>query len=222
MTPPSDAGPIRLLVADPLPLFSDSLAISLALESDLAVLEERPTNGPATVDAIVRLKADVALVDFWMPDMEGPAITSAALEAAPGCKTILFFWMTSPPHIHQALEAAPAGFISKEGSVKEVADVVRRVHGGETPYYDPRLDYLIRAGSFEAAGDWQTFKALTPRQIEILALLNLGLSTRQVASRLEISPKTVRNLISQMLVRVGAQSSTEALARARAAGFFRS
>jgi len=213
--------PTTVLVADPLYLFADAAATALALDPGLSILDERPGNGPAVVEAIAALEPDIALIDYWMPDMEGPAITGAVLARAPHCKVILMFWMAGPPQIQLSLEAGAAGFVSKDGSVASLAEVIHRVAGGEIPYFDPRLDPLLSARKTEASEDLKRFQTLTPRQIEVLSLLNQGLSTRQVASRLEIGAQTIRNHISEILAKVQAQSAAEALSMARKSGFLR-
>jgi len=208
-----------VLVVEALEMFSDALALALDRIPGLSVLDERPTNGPAAVEAIARLKPDVALVDYWMPGMEGPALAGTALTQAPKCKIVFLLWLVGPVEVQQALATGAAGFISKNSTLEELTSALKRIAGGEAPYFDPRLDPLLKGGIESDRGDLKRFQSLTPRQVEILALLDQGLSTNQIASRLQISPKNVRNHISAILAKTGSRSSGEALFRARSCGF---
>jgi len=212
---------ISVLVADALGMFADAVAISLGLHEGFWVFEDRPRNGPETVEAAARLTPDVAIVDYWLPDMEGPAVTGAILARSPGCKVILLSWLSSPDHIQQSIEAGATAFFSKDLSIDQLADAVRKVYDGQGGLYTKQVKELIEKRGARTGDDLALFHTLTPRQIEILSLLNIGQSTKQIASRLEISAKTVRNHVSEVLTKTDTQATSEALAKARRSGFFR-
>jgi len=208
-----------LLVADPLALVSETLCIALSRYADFRVLEDRPQNGPSTVEAVMRLKPDVALIDFWMPDMSGEVITSTIVSKAPRCRVILISWLWATPQIHKALEAGAAEFLTKDFSVAEVADAIRRVSQGEATQHAQPFQDAITKRLTHLDENLARFRSLSPRQIEILVLLKGGRSTREIANRLVLSPNTVRNHIAQIMEKTGTFSQTELLAKAQECGF---
>jgi len=187
----------------------------------MKVFDEQPSNGPATLEAAARLKPDVAVVDYWMPDMEGPALAGTIMRCTPETKVILLFWLWGSVDVQQAADSGAAGLLLKKGSVAQLAEAVREVWTKGSLFLSPNGDSIVPQEASEADEPLKKFQVLTARQIEVLALLNLGQSVTQIGNRLGISHKTVRNHISKMLTRVQARSTAETLAMARACGFFR-
>lgn len=210
-----------VLVADALPLLSDALSIALAAYPEFGVYEERPSNGPAAIEAAVRLKPDFVIIDYWLPDLEGPVVTQAILTSAPECNVIVLSSLSAPSNVQQALNAGAVAFLPKDCSVSQVAEAIRRIYKGEGFVYEERLQNLLKDRSEKSQAEWTEFANLAPRELEILALLNQGNSTKQIAGRLSISPNTVRNYISKLLAKTDTRSATEVLAKARQCGFLR-
>jgi len=211
-----------VLIADALPILSDALSIALAAYPEFGVYEERPENGPAAIEAAVRLRPDFVLVDYWLPEMDGAVVAKAILSSAPECNVILLSAFSAPDQIQRSIDSGAVAFLPKDCSVAQVAEALRRICRGEGAIYQERLRELLGDRTEAASEVWQSFANLAPRELEILALLNKGQSTKQIANRLSISPNTVRNYISSMLAKTESQSATEALAKARQSGFFRS
>jgi len=212
--------PTRILVADSLPLFSDALATALGLQPDLDVFNEYPASGPAVIEAAQRLQPDVALVDFWLPGLEQPLLVKGILEKAERCKVILLSWISGSQHIEQGLQAGAAGFISKEVSAGQLVEVIRRTLKEAKPIGAHEVVELLqeRAGASQKAK--ALFENLTPRQAEILGMLDGGRTSQQIADQLGVSFKTVRNHISELLLKTETPAVSEALAKARRCGFF--
>lgn len=212
---------IKVLIADALPLFSQALGIAIGLNRDFNILPEHPSNGPAALEAAVRMRPDVAVLDYWLPDMEGPVLTRAVVSKVPKCKVILSSWMFGLPQIQQALDAGVSWFLPKDVDVDYVAEAIRRAHQGLTGANEDQLQDLIKGRTERVERDLQGFEDLTPREVEILALLNAGQTISLIAKRLSLSQKTVRNHISQILSKTHSQSQIEAVAKARSCGFLK-
>ena len=210
-----------VLVCDPLPLLSDSLSIALAAYPEFGVHEERPSNGPAAVEAAVRLRPDIVLLDWWLPDVECPALIRSILSGAPTCNLIVVSSLLSAEQLEQADEAGAVAFLPKDCTVSQIAEAIRRVYRGESGVYHQQLREMIGGRVEITRARREQFINLSPREIEILALLNRGQSTKQIANRLSLSANTVRNYVSRILAKTGTGSAGEALARARRFGFFR-
>ncbi|MGH2772363.1 MAG: response regulator [Actinomycetota bacterium] len=212
---------IKVLVADSQLSFSDALAISLRLQPDIEVLFDHPTSAQDAVKAVVKVKPDVALVDYWLPGMEGSATTKMILSQARGQKVIVLSWFHGPRHIQEALDAGVAGFLPKSLLVPEIAEAIRRAHTGETPIYAEETGRLLAKIDKKYQDNlliWNRLKNLTEREIVVLTLLSLGHSKKEVAEQLFIAPGTVKNHLHKMLVKSGARTLTELAAMARSCG----
>jgi len=212
---------ITLLIADPLRLYCDALAISLGADPEFSVFAERPVNGPSAVAAAVRLRPAVALIDYWMPDMEGPGVAGAILAQIPECKVLLLSWLSGPAQVQQAVGAGALGIVPKDCTVAELSEVVKAAAAGENPLNTQALRDILDIRNERTEDARKGFETLTPREIEILVLLHEGNAAKQIAKRLDISPNTVRNQISAILTKTNTQSQGEALAKARSCGFLR-
>lgn len=213
--------PTKVLIADALPLFSQALGIAVGLNRDIKVFNEYPPSGPTAVEAAVRLRPDVAVVDYWLPDMEGPVLARAIISKVPKCKVILSSWMFGLPQIQQAIDAGASWLLPKDVTVEYVTEAIRMANVGLTSGSAKELQGLIQERTEQVEDEIQGFETLTPREIEILALLNLGNTILQISKRLGVSQKTVRNHISQILSKTNSQSQIEAVAKARHCGFLR-
>ncbi|MFN2606561.1 MAG: LuxR C-terminal-related transcriptional regulator [Acidimicrobiales bacterium] len=211
---------ITVLVADAQRLFADALITALSRQPDLRPSAECPTTGPATIQLLGRLRPDVALVDYWMPAMEGPAVTRAAASSSPRTKVLLLSWLHGPIQIREALASGAAGFLPKSIGLDELEAAIRRAHQGEPLVYGPQLAKLagdIEARYQDASEQTGRLDTLSPREVEVLQLLGDGRTPHEIAEALFISQGTVKNHIHRILRKTGAQSQLEAVAMARRA-----
>jgi len=215
---------IRVLVADSQRLVADSLADALGHQPGLGVFEDRPATAAEAIDACVRRHPAVALIDYWMPDMEGPAATQMILAKRPEQKIILLSWFHSPGHIDSAFNAGAVGFFPKSLTLKKVAEGIRRAHGGESPVYLKELETLFKtiSGRIDDSGaKFKRLEGLTKRELELIALFSLHMSADEVADELSISPTTVKAHVRHILVKTGAHSTREVVNLAISSGLIR-
>lgn len=216
---------IKVFVADSQLLFAESLATSLSRFPDLRVFYLRPTNLPTTgleaAEAIARAKPDVALLDYWTAEMEGPAVTRTIANWAPEVKVLLLSWFHGRDQSKFALEAGAVGFLPKSVEVADIADAVRRAHAGEALVFGPQLashlDRIAEKGS-QHQELWERINGLTPKEIDVLRILSTGRSIIDAAKALQITQGTLRRHIENILSKTGAGSRHEAVAMARTAG----
>lgn len=215
----------RILVADAQPLFAEALAGVLALERDFLTFSEYPASGRDVVDAIYRLEPDVALIDYWIPGMEGPAVTNAITREAPQVKVIMLSWFYGVREIRKALEAGAIGFIPKNVSVSQVSAAIRDAQAGSSIVYPEQIAKMMERldlGDKAATQMWQKLGELTPRELEILEQLARGDPINALAERLSISVHTLRTHIHRILEKTGTRSQMEAVALARRFGLIQS
>lgn len=209
---------IRVLVCDAQRLLAEALGGMLATRKGLAVHGRFPHSGVATVSAARDLQPDVAVIDYWLAGMDGPAVLRAVTEHSPDTKVVNLSWFHGSDHVQQALAAGAVAFLPKSISVERVAEAVRRAHAGQCPVFAEELGDLTEA--IDQRGDHarqmaQRLARLSPRELEVLRLAGAGLKADEISDRLVISAGTVRNHINSALRKTDTHSQQRLLAVAR-------
>ncbi|WP_020666988.1 response regulator transcription factor [Amycolatopsis nigrescens] len=199
---------IRILIAEDMNLIRGALVALLSLEDDLRVVAEVAT-GTQIVDAALRTRPDVAVVDIDLPGMDGLAAAGLLAERLPDCRILVLTGLGQPGHLLRALRVHVRGFILKDAPAQTLADGIRRVAAGER-VIDPELI----ATALEVGAS-----PLTSREADALLAADTGLSTEQIATKLSLSPATVRNYLSNAIGKVGARNRIDAIRTAREAGW---
>jgi len=211
---------IRVLVADSQLLFAQSLGEALSRRG-FSVPDEHPVTGPRALEAIATHSPDIVLLDYWMAEIEGPAVTALSVERNSGVKIILLSWFHGDREIERALSCGAVGFLPKSVPIDDVVEAVRWAYAGQSPVFPDELHELV--DKLKARGDgtrdaWRRLGTLTPRELEILQLLALGRPIAEAADGLSISARTLRTHINNILVKTETHSQMEALSLARTHG----
>ncbi|MEX2621767.1 MAG: response regulator transcription factor [Egibacteraceae bacterium] len=213
--------PIKVLIADAQLLFADALALALGWSPDLALVEERPQTALAVIQVVAVHRPEVALVDFWLPDMEGPVLVRELHERVPDTKVIHLAWFHGPQQAQASLDAGATGFLPKSITVERLAEGIRRAHVGEHPVFGEQLDRLMQTIAARAefvALVGERFARLTPRELEVLQLLAGGLTMVDIAAKLDVKQNTARTHVQNLLHKTGARSQLELVVLARDQG----
>lgn len=174
-------------------------------------------DGAGGVDAALAQQVDVVLMDLAMPGgISGIDATRRLAAAAPHIGVVVMTMLEDDDMVAQALRAGARGYLVKGAGQREILDAVRGVHAGQAVM---GADVARRLGSLvgSPAPD-DPFPALTGRERETLNLLAGGATTIQIADRLGLSSKTVRNHLSSIFTKLEAVDRTQAVLKARAAG----
>ncbi|NUW46177.1 response regulator transcription factor [Nonomuraea rhodomycinica] len=190
---------IRLLLADDQALVRGALAAMLALEPDIEVAAQAATAEDA-LEAALRTRPDVALVDVQMPGMDGLTLTERLRRALPSCRVVICTTFGRPGYFTRAMRAGASGFVVKDSSPEHLVDTVRRVHAG-LRVVDPAL-----AAESLTSGT----SPLTARERDVLRAARRGGTVAEIARALSLSHGTVRNHLSAAIGKVGAATRTEA------------
>jgi two-component system response regulator DesR len=203
------AGVIRVLLAEDEELIRTALESLLAQEPDIAIVATA-ARGADAVEAALRYRPDVAVIDLQMPGrLDGIGVVTELHRVLPQCAAVILTGHGSPVTLRHALASGARGFLAKGAPGTALADVVRRVHEGSR-YVDP----VLAADALTAEPS-----PLTPREAEILARAGVDRPARAVARELFLSVGTVRNALSSATRKLGAESRREALDLARTNGW---
>jgi DNA-binding NarL/FixJ family response regulator len=211
------AGRIRLLVADDHPMLREGLVAVLGTQPDFEVVGEA-ADGDEVVRLAESLGPDVILLDLEMPGTDGVAALEKLRDAGSAARTVVFTAYDTDERILGSLRAGARGYLLKGASRQEIFGAIRTVHAGGSlmqPAVTDRLLERIDRGGGQDTGN------LTPRELEVLALLARGLKNAEIAGRLFISERTVKFHVGSILAKLGADNRTEAVTIAAHHGLVR-
>jgi len=209
---------IQLLIADDHTLFRDGLRALLNSVSDIRVAGEAGTGAEVGAQAVA-LQPDVILMDIQMPDMNGIEATRRIVHTSPHIGIIVVTMFEDDDSVFAAMRAGAHGYVLKGAAQEEVLRAIRAVAAGEALFSAPiarRLMNFFAQPRPPAAP--QVFPELTARERELLVLIAQGFNNAEIAERLAISSKTVRNHISNIFSKLQVTDRAQAIVRARDAG----
>jgi DNA-binding NarL/FixJ family response regulator len=207
-----------VLIADDHPMFRNGMRALLATVNDIEVVGEAATGEDAIAEAAT-LQPDVVLMDLQMPGVGGVEATRAILFASPHIHVLVVTMFEDDYSVFTAMRAGARGYVVKGASPDELLRAIRAVGGGEA-IFSPAI--AVRLMNFFAAPKptvpAHTFPELSDREREILDLIAQGANNNEIANRLVISPKTVRNHVSNIFSKLQVADRAQAIIRGREAG----
>lgn len=210
--------PIRLLIADDHPMFRDGLRALIGSLADLSLLSEA-TTGEEAVALAVALQPDVVVMDLQMPGGTGIQATRRILQTSPHIGVLVVTMFEDDDSVFAAMRAGARGYVLKGAGQEEILRAIRAVAGGEAIFSPPIARRLIRYfAASRNTGPTDAFPELTDREHEVLTLIARGRSNAEIGSLLVLSPKTVRNHISNIFAKLQVADRAQAIVRAREAG----
>jgi len=212
---------IRVLIADDHVLFRDGLRALLNSVPDVEFVGEAATGDEAIAQAAA-LQPDVILMDIQMPGLNGIEATRRILQTSPHIGVIVLTMFEDDDSVFAAMRAGARGYILKGADQAEVLRAIRAVASGEA-LFGPAIAKKV-IGFFSGARSAmppQVFPELTEREREILDLIAQGRNNAEIADRLVLSPKTVRNHVSNIFSKLQVADRAQAIVRAREAGLGR-
>lgn len=186
----------RVMIADDQTLFRSGLARLLEVDDRVTVVGEAP-DGLEAVKLALALKPDVVLMDIKMPNLDGIEATRRIVSANPKIRVLMLTTFEADNHVIQALKAGASGYVLKDSQPGAIVSSVLAVQAGERVMASAVANRVLEMLT-GATTPKEFYDGLTAREVEILKMLATGMANKQIAFKLKISDKTVRNHVSNM------------------------
>src|SRR5262245_59317621 len=195
---------IRIVIADDHPIVRHGLRLTIEAEADLEVVAEA-VDGRAALERIETLRPDIALLDMDMPAMDGLQVARALRERQLPVKVIFLTIHREEALFHAAMDAGASGYILKDSATDDIVSAVRAVVRGEQFTSLPLTSYRLRRGESKEPGapKGRGTGDLTPTETRILDLLSEYKTSKEIASELHISVRTVETHRANMCQKLG-------------------
>lgn len=198
---------IRVIIAEDQAMVLGALTALLEIDGGIRVLAQ-VRNGREALKAVAAHQPDVLITDIEMPEMTGLELAAEIQTRGLQTRVIVLTTFARAGYFRRAMDAGARGYILKDRPARELADAVRRVHGG-LRVIDPEL----------AAEAWSEADPLTDRERQVLRLAGEGAASSEIAAKLRLSEGTVRNYLSEAMSKLGAANRVEAARIARSRGW---
>jgi DNA-binding NarL/FixJ family response regulator len=200
---------VRVLIADDQTLFRVGLARLLEEDPRVEIVGQAG-DGAEAVKLVGSLKPDVVLMDLKMPNLDGIEATRQIAATHPGVKVLLLTTFEADNHVIQALKAGASGYILKDSKPDSIVSSLLAVMAGERVMASAVANRVLEMLTGTTTPK-EFYDGLTGREIEILKLLAGGMANKQIAYKLKISEKTVRNHVSNMYEKLNIYDRSQAV-----------
>ena len=209
--PDGEPGRIRVLLVDDHDLFRTGLRA--LLEGEGFEVEDA-SGGIAAVDRCRSFRPRVVVMDMNMPDMSGVEATRRALEVCPEATVLMLTVAADEDGVLDAIRAGASGYLLKDSPLPEIVGGINAAASGDSVIASRVAGALVASVRQSGSSPGPRDAALTQRELAVLALMVEGHDNSGIAERLHVSPSTVKNHVSSLLHKVGAENRVQAVAYA--------
>ncbi len=209
---------IKVLVADDHPTFREGLCRLLQDEKDLEVVAASG-DGESAINEAKKKLPDVAIVDIAIPKLNGIEAAKQIKEVSPNTAILMVSAYSYPSYVLAALRAGAAGYLLKDTPLQEIINAVRMVHTGEAVFDMKATGKILRRLATDKVERQKSAEELQPRELEVLNLAAKGVGNKEIASRLNISERTVQTHLVNIFRKLRVSSRTEAVLHALKEGW---
>lgn len=207
--------PITVLLVDDQSLLREGLRTLLELQPDLRIVGEAG-DGVMAEALVERLQPDVVLMDLRMPRRDGVEATRRIVERWPAVQVLVLTTFDEDQLVFQSIEAGAVGYLLKDVGSDALAAAVRAASRGESPIQPSvarkllgRLRTTSQHGAGPNAPDDAAVEPFTERERDVLRLLGVGATNREIADHLSLTDGTVKNYVSTLLGKTGLRDRTQ-------------
>jgi DNA-binding NarL/FixJ family response regulator len=210
----------RIVLADDHPIVLDGLRALIVAQDDLELVGEA-TNGLAALRIIKEQKPDLAVIDISMPELNGIALGRRLADESPAVKLLVLTLHEDRAYLKQALDAGIRGYVLKRTAAENLAAAIRAVLSGGV-YVDPAIAgrmFQPNAKNGGRAGPESGSLALTEREAEVLKLVALGFTNKEIARRLDVGVKSIETYRARGSEKLDIKTRAELVRYAAAQGW---
>lgn len=208
---------LRLVIADDHAAFRSGLEALLRTIEGVEVVGHAAT-GEEVVERVAATQPDVVVMDLNMPGIDGIEATRRIVAASPHVAVLVLSMYEADDQVFGALKAGARGYLLKGADRAELIRAIRSVASGDAIFGPAIARRLVAFFAARPAVESAVFPELTDREREILDMVARGLSNTEITQRLVLSPKTVRNHVSNIFSKLQVADRAQAIVRAREAG----
>lgn len=200
---------IRVILAEDHAIMREGTREFIQRESDMEVVAEA-ADGEAAVNLAAQFKPDVIVMDIRMPKLNGIEATTQIKQKLPRVAILILTAYDTDQYIFTLLEAGAAGYLLKGVRAQELIDAIRAVYAGESVLHPVIASRVIRRAMSPTA-ETKPAPPLSDREMEILRLAARGISNKDIAEKIFLSPRTVQVHLGNIFSKLGVASRTEAV-----------
>lgn len=204
--------PVRILLVDDHTVVRQGLRSLLELEPDFTVVGEASC-GAEALPLVEHARPDIILLDLRLPDLNGIEVCRRLTQKYPDIPVIILSAFSYDQDVLDCIEAGAKGYVLKDVDVFELTRAIRAVHRGES-VLDPRVTRAVMERFRQAGKETESAGALTEQEKEIIRLVAQGLTNKEIARRLFLSPNTVKFHISNIMRKLDVKRRAEIAFRA--------
>lgn len=194
--------PLRVLIAEDQPIVRDGLAALVGYQTDVEVAG-CAADGDEAVRLYSELRPDVTLMDLRMPRRSGIEAINAIREAEPSARILVLTTFDGDEDIYRALQAGARGYLLKDATTEQLVGAIRAIARGER--------YIPATVAQRLAERAMAGPSLSEREMEVLRLVAVGMTNKEIASKLFIAEGTVKTHVNSIHDKLGVRDRTEAV-----------
>jgi len=203
---------LTVLIADDHPLVREALYQALDGEEDIEVVAEAG-DGEEAVKIATELKPDVAVIDIVMPKLNGIEATRKIKEIAPHIAILILTAYDDDEYVLGLLDAGAAGYLLKSARGCDLAEAIRAVKSGESVLHPKIIAKLLKRAMTAPVKERKASDLLSERESEVLRLVALGMSNKEIAEKLFLSQRTVKAHLTHIFNKLNVASRSEAIVK---------
>lgn len=199
---------VKIMIADDHSMIREGLKQLLELDGDISVIEEA-CDGKDCLEKLETCHPDVLLLDINMPKMNGLQVLEILRENKSDVKVLVLTVHNEIEYLLKAVDIGIKGYMLKDSSSSELKEAIFAINNGED-FIQPSLIPMLNSKMLEKDTDQEKLNSLTKREYEVLKLLAVGMFNKEVAAKLNISERTVKNHVSNIFKKIGVTDRTQA------------
>ena len=203
---------LTVLIADDHPLVREALHQTLDGEEDIEVVAEAG-DGEEAVKLASELKPNVAVMDIIMPKLNGIEATKKIKEIAPDTAILILTAYDDDEYVLGLLNAGAAGYLLKSARGRDLVGAIRAIRSGESVLHPKIIAKLLKRAAIAPAEEHKPLELLSGRESEVLRLVALGMSNREIAEKLFLSQRTVKAHLTNVFNKLNVASRSEAIVK---------